>query len=683
MIRWKYKILRDNVHGYIQVPKPFIEEIVDTGLFQRLRYIEQTGMRTLYPSARHDRFIHSLGTFHLGVKAFEAFRGNVKMYYSDKGEDRNHYFVFTDKEENENFWDKCGVLFSIACLIHDCGHSPFSHTLEYLYDIYVTKDDSETLNDKLLKEYNSSSFRNDFDGIGKPHERMSALLAKTEFGTSVKKIIQDEFNDYVDYDLEFIARAIIGCKYKNIESRENQIKNCIIQLLNSQSIDVDGLDYIVRDARLSGVDNAALDVDRLLSSLTIVEKTHFSNCTLSDELFDNPILDGLLVGKVTGTILGDIIADNFRGSIKGHIYLNGKARIKNSMKAIDGYVKMGGYDLEGLQSTKEVVPVEINANLTENLILETGNFRCQKNIGISGDNDAKIQMPSIYLNGRITGQFSGEVLGHFKCENSRVEVVLAFHKNSLSVLRNVIYSRNYEYLWIYAHHKVVYYSNYLLIELLRISAKYLINAGENIRTDRVLTNMLSMLEPIEYNGHIFFRTTDYDIIALFKECYLNADSCPNSFQLKKIYKEFFTRNYKKSVWKSYAEYNLFFRDWTVGEKEALLAVLKDNMELKGNTNFGYFVNDWPEEFKKYGMDDVVWVSAEVKMKDFDIDNTFILLKDKPMRLKDVSTDQDLNYSETIPLFYLYYSAEEPISKTNREKLISFLKAKAREKEKVS
>lgn len=71
----KNKIFRDNVHGYIYVPMDICTKIIDTKIFQRLRNIEQTGMRILFPSARHDRFSHSLGTYHLSIKAFEAFRG--------------------------------------------------------------------------------------------------------------------------------------------------------------------------------------------------------------------------------------------------------------------------------------------------------------------------------------------------------------------------------------------------------------------------------------------------------------------------------------------------------------------------------------------------------------------------------------------------------------------------------
>ena len=92
------KVFKDNIHGYIPVPQSLVKEFIDTEIFQRLRYIEQTGMRTLYPSARHDRFIHSLGTYYLGRKAVENLRQNVKRDYNT---------IYDDA-----FWEKYSFLFS-------------------------------------------------------------------------------------------------------------------------------------------------------------------------------------------------------------------------------------------------------------------------------------------------------------------------------------------------------------------------------------------------------------------------------------------------------------------------------------------------------------------------------------------------------------------------------------------
>ena len=60
------KRIQDSVHGCIIVDNLFFKHIIDTPNYQRLRHIEQTSIRSIFPSARHDRFIHSLGVFHIG-----------------------------------------------------------------------------------------------------------------------------------------------------------------------------------------------------------------------------------------------------------------------------------------------------------------------------------------------------------------------------------------------------------------------------------------------------------------------------------------------------------------------------------------------------------------------------------------------------------------------------------------
>ena len=113
------KRILDTVHGYIMVDEHFINHIVDSIYFQRLRRIEQTSIRSVYPSARHDRFIHSLGVFHIGSMIVEHFK---------------------KEEKSNNCWGETETSIKViydsylaACLLHDIGHAPFSHTFEYFF----------------------------------------------------------------------------------------------------------------------------------------------------------------------------------------------------------------------------------------------------------------------------------------------------------------------------------------------------------------------------------------------------------------------------------------------------------------------------------------------------------------------------------------------------------------------
>lgn len=93
-----------------------------------------------------------------------------------------------------------------------------------------------------------------------PHEIMSAIIGLSKFGD----IIGDEESK------ELFARCITGYAYKE-SSKENEIKNCFICMLNSRVIDVDRLDYLIRDAYTSGFATISIDYMRLLEALTIVQ----------------------------------------------------------------------------------------------------------------------------------------------------------------------------------------------------------------------------------------------------------------------------------------------------------------------------------------------------------------------------------------------------------------------------
>ncbi|MEP2511266.1 MAG: HD domain-containing protein, partial [Reichenbachiella sp.] len=105
----KNKIINDPVYGFITIPNDLIFEIIQHPFFQRLRQIKQLGLTSLiYPGALHTRFHHALGSMYLMQQALHSLRS--------KG------IEISDKE-----FEGC----LIAILLHDIGHGPFSHTLEF------------------------------------------------------------------------------------------------------------------------------------------------------------------------------------------------------------------------------------------------------------------------------------------------------------------------------------------------------------------------------------------------------------------------------------------------------------------------------------------------------------------------------------------------------------------------
>lgn len=235
-----FKRILDSVHGYINVPKVYCDNIIDTVYFQRLRRIEQTSGRSLFPSARHDRFIHSLGVFSLGQKIVDS----IKRRYAEP---------FTDHDSR--VYDS----YVIACLLHDVCHSPFSHTFETFYGM------GNDLRGLLESALNDSSFKSDWDACfsnAAPHEIMSALL--------VVRVYKAWIESCTDADVQMIARMIIGCKYV-VDKEHKSFENAFIDLIHGDIIDADGLDYACRDAWASGYCTSKIDVDRLIDSISIAK----------------------------------------------------------------------------------------------------------------------------------------------------------------------------------------------------------------------------------------------------------------------------------------------------------------------------------------------------------------------------------------------------------------------------
>lgn len=189
----KHKIINDPVHGFIKIPSDLIYDLIAHPYYQRLRRIKQLGLSEfIYPGAVHTRFHHALGAMHLIGLALDTLK--------NKG-------VLISNEELEAA--------QIAILLHDIGHGPMSHALEY----------------SILKNV--------------PHEIISSLFIQ-----KLNVIFEGKLT---------LAQAIFNDQYP---------RKFFHQLVSSQ-LDMDRLDYLQRDRFFTGVMEGTVGAERIIKMLAV------------------------------------------------------------------------------------------------------------------------------------------------------------------------------------------------------------------------------------------------------------------------------------------------------------------------------------------------------------------------------------------------------------------------------
>jgi len=205
-----HKVVRDPIHGDISVTGCLLE-LLSTPEVQRLHSIKQLGFAHLvFPGAHHTRFEHSLGACAIATHVADILE--------------------LPNEEKD--------LLTCAALLHDVGHGPFSHTLESILLERFGVDHVDLTEKLILGTYTI------FDDTEK-----SFIHAAT----------MHQILHHYDADTKEIVRIIKG---------EPSKKSYLSQLLNS-TIDVDQLDYLMRDAYYTGVSYGLIDTQRLLQTMMI------------------------------------------------------------------------------------------------------------------------------------------------------------------------------------------------------------------------------------------------------------------------------------------------------------------------------------------------------------------------------------------------------------------------------
>lgn len=200
------KRLKDPLYGYITIATDVARKIVDTPTFQRLRRVMQTSYSPLYSSSIHNRFIHSLGVFHLGSLASSTIVNQINS-----------------KKINIINIDVIQKTFLLACLLHDVGHAPFSHTGEKFYLDDIDSNKYRFVHERLKGIVNSASFTDDVpvgdSNSAAPHEVMSVIENVVFAHDAERKWIQN--HPTVLYEIYIIQHIIneLNTKFSTHEKK--------------------------------------------------------------------------------------------------------------------------------------------------------------------------------------------------------------------------------------------------------------------------------------------------------------------------------------------------------------------------------------------------------------------------------------------------------------------------------
>lgn len=729
------KVFKDSVHGYINVPQCFVEHLIDTEVFQRLRNIDQTGMRVLYPNAKHDRFGHSLGVFHLGCKAVDALLEN---FYNED------YWHIRSDSKKLIFWAKNKVLFLIACLLHDIGHAPFSHSLEN-----IVLDNSEGDSRFLQRLVNELNGRENWGEIveenhikAASHEEIGAFFIMEKMGNAIERVFDDLiqmdypsvgtdnilFAEHYSYkpvidkegfqrDICFIARMILGLKYTGFEP-EKQIRNCFIELLNGSNFDVDKLDYVIRDTQMSGISNFNVDVERLLGSVCIITKTKYIHERYRNDDFTNTV-----ISKLSGDMDSEVhIKGHFLGSIslrggseveiaEGSTFLslrsieNVKIKYKEHARGAefseDTIVIQDGKDIQWSDggSDKRVKRLEqnnfnyfdcsiSNAKVVNNnfcFIVQSGQelFHGGVEIGINGNCDIKIKgrfdakaAISCFKGTELSGCVKEIILlgNHIKNNVPDAQMYnefsVGFKKQAINVIANLLEARNYLYLWVYAHHKVIYYANFLIpavaCEALRQTIGWQQRIKEKIDCDQLEGEVSELRSMWSLDYADIQYLDDAYLWAVIKQYYYKA--LADSAEWRRLCVELLSRKYKVSLYKSLAEYDLMFESFTEAQRDNMRMHLCDHIRRdmplvmeEGDILAGYLDENVMCELKKHkGLDNIggiVCVCASYKANKLNVDETFIEMNEgsvAPISEIPLLADRVTQSKNASYYFYLYY-----------------------------
>jgi len=220
------KVIVDSIHGDIHLTEREVQ-VIDTASFQRLRHLKQLAMsQMVYPNATHTRFAHSLGAFAIMARILDTTKKTGQIALSAK------------QEED----------LRLAALLHDVGHYPYSHLMERIDKV------------KLTEEYIEGA-----EGEERPLDRSGAPYPEHDLvGTFIVTKQSDLIEALGGKKRAKVIANLFGPKRPTTDEKAAQLSKLV-----HSSLDMDRLDYLLRDSQGTGVPYGHVDINYLLNNMEV------------------------------------------------------------------------------------------------------------------------------------------------------------------------------------------------------------------------------------------------------------------------------------------------------------------------------------------------------------------------------------------------------------------------------
>ena len=245
------KVIHDNLWGTVRFTWRELA-LIDSPIMQRLRDIHQTGLAFyVYPSSRHTRFEHSLGAATIASRVFDSLviknGGELEdIMTACYGNCDSHARISQTKQE-----------LRLAALLHDTGHSMYSHTSEHVYgNLLILNKATDELTAISGKKKGAGEVISFCIALTPSVERLMNNAGENVIG----EVTSDDYNGPIS--TINVALLIVG---RSLHPYLQFVGDIV-----SSGFDADKLDYLLRDARAAGLP-LKYDIDRYLYDVKIVK----------------------------------------------------------------------------------------------------------------------------------------------------------------------------------------------------------------------------------------------------------------------------------------------------------------------------------------------------------------------------------------------------------------------------